>query len=49
MLGSKEIDTINKSDIHNLSLSEKEHREKLLHVIQCANGLKAYAKIQMVR
>ena len=45
MLRSKEIHRINKSDIHNLSLSEKE----LLHVIQCANGLKAHAKIQMVR
>ena len=45
MLGSKDIDTTNNSDIyetHNdLYLSEKEHEEKLLQRIQPANGLKA--------
>ena len=45
MLGSKDIDTINKSDIYNtykdLYLSEKEREEKLLKDIQSANGLKA--------
>ena len=45
MLGSKDIDTINNSDIHDtykdLYLSEKEREEKLLQVIQSANGLKA--------
>ena len=45
MLGSKEIDTINNSDIYgtykDLHLSEKERREKLLQGIQPANGLKA--------
>ena len=45
MLGSKEIDTINNSDIYDmykdLYLSEKEHEKKLLQGIQPANGLKA--------
>ena len=44
MLGSNEIDTINYSDIYNtykdLYLSEKEREEKLLQVIQSANGLR---------
>ena len=46
MLGSKEIDTINNSDIYDtykdLHLSEKEGEEKLLRGIQSANGLKAW-------
>ena len=45
MLGSKDIDTINNSDIHDtykvLYLSEKEREEKLVKGIQSANGLKA--------
>ena len=45
MLGSKEIDTINNSDIYDtykdLDLSEKEREKKLLQGIQSANGLKA--------
>ena len=45
MLGSRDIDTINNSDIYDtykdLYLSEKECREKLLQGIQLANGLKA--------
>ena len=45
MLGSKEIDKINNSDIYDtykdLYLSEKERKEKLLQGIQLANGLKA--------
>ena len=45
MLGSKDIDTINNSDIYetykDLYLSEKECEEKLLQGIQSANGLKA--------
>ena len=45
MLCSKEIDTINNSDIYDtykdLYLSEKEREEKLLQGIQSANGLKA--------
>ena len=45
MFGSKDIDTINKSDIYNtykdLYLSEKEREEKLLKDIQSANDLKA--------
>ena len=45
MLGSKEINTINNSDIYDtykdLYLSEKEREEKLLQGIQLANGLKA--------
>ena len=44
MLGSKEIDTINNSDIYDtykdLDLSEKECEKKLLQGIQSANGLK---------
>ena len=47
MIGSKEIDTINNSDIYdtykNLYLSEKKREEKLLQGIQTANGLKARA------
>ena len=39
MLGSKEIDTINNSDIYDtykdIYLSEKEHEEKLLQGMQC--------------
>ena len=46
MLGSKDIDMINNSDIYdthkNLYLSEEEHKEKLLQGIQLANGLKAH-------
>ena len=55
MLGSKDIDTINNSDVYDtykdLYLSEKEHEEKLLQSIQLANGLKACvgAKKQMAR
>ena len=45
LLGSKEIDTINNSDIYDtykdLYLSKKEREEKLLQGIQSANGLKA--------
>ena len=45
MLGSKDIDTINNSDIYDtykdLYLSQKEHEEKLLQGIQSANGLRA--------
>ena len=45
MLGSKDIDTINNSDIHDmykgLYLSEKEREENLVKGIQSANGLKA--------
>ena len=45
MLGSKDIDTINNSDIYDiyrdLYLSEKEREGKLLQGIQSANGLKA--------
>ena len=45
MLGSKEMDTINNSDIYDrykdLYLSKKEREEKLLQGIQPANGLKA--------
>ena len=45
MLGSKEIDTINNSDIYDtykdLYLSEKEREKKLLQDIQLVNGLKA--------
>ena len=44
MLGSKDIDTINNSDIYetykDLYLSEKEREEKLLQGIQLANGSK---------
>ena len=44
MLGSKDTDTINNSDIYDtykdLYLREKEHEEKLLRGIQSANGLK---------
>ena len=47
MLGSKEIDTINNSDIYDtykdLYLSEKEPEKKLLQGIQLANGLKVRA------
>ena len=45
MLGSKDIDAINNSDIYDtykdLYLSKKEREEKLLQGIQSANGLKA--------
>ena len=45
MLGSKDIDTINNSDIYDtykdLYLSKKEHEERLLQGIKSANGLKA--------
>ena len=45
MLGSKDIDTINNSDIYDiykdLYLSEKEHEEKLIQGMQSANGSKA--------
>ena len=45
MLGSKDIDRINNSDIYDtykdLYLSEKEREEKLLHGIQSINSLKA--------
>ena len=45
MLRSKDIDTINNSDVYDtykdLYLSEKERKEKLLQGIQSANGLKA--------
>ena len=45
MLGSKEIDAINNSDIYDtykdLYLSEKEREKKRLQGIQSANGLKA--------
>ena len=45
MLGSKEIDIINNSDVYDtykdLYLSEKEREERLLQGIQSANGLKA--------
>ena len=44
MLGSKDIDMINNSDVYDiykdLYLSEKEREEKLLQGIQPANGLK---------
>ena len=44
MLGSKEIDTINNSDIYDtykdLYPNEKEREEKLLQGIQSVNGLK---------
>ena len=45
MLESKDIDTINNSDIYDtykdLYLSKKEREERLLQGIQSANGLKA--------
>ena len=45
MLGSKDIKTINNSDIYDtykdLYLSEKEREENLLQGIQPVNGLKA--------
>ena len=45
MLGSKQIDTINNSDIYDtykdLYLSEKEREERLLQGIESTNGLKA--------
>ena len=45
MLGSKDIGTINNSDIYvaykDFYLSEKEREEKLLQSIQSVNGLKA--------
>ena len=43
--GSKEIDTINNSDIYDtykdLHLNKKEREEKLIQGIQSVNGLKA--------
>ena len=48
LLGSKEIDTINNSNIYNtykdLYLSKKEREERLLQGIQSANVLKAQIK-----
>ena len=45
MLGSKDTDMINNSDIYDmykdLYLSEKKREERLLQGIQSANGLKA--------
>ena len=45
MLGSKEIETINNSDIYDtykdLYLSKKEREEKLLQGIRSSNGLNA--------
>ena len=55
MLVSKEIDTINNSDIYDtykdLYLSKKEREKKLRQGIQSANGLKARvgAKKQMAQ
>ena len=56
MLGSKEIDTINNSDIYDtykdLYLSEKEREKKLLQGAQLTNGSEArvvVAKNQMVQ
>ena len=53
MLGSKEIDTINNSDIYDtykdLYLSEKEGEEKLLQGIQAANGLKVQVGAKKIR
>ena len=55
MLGSKDIDTINDSDIYDtykdLYLSGKEREEKLLQGIQPANSLRARvgAKKQMTQ
>ena len=55
MLGSKDIDMINNSDVYDiykdLYLSEKEREEKLLQGIQPANGLKVGVcpKKQMAR
>ena len=46
ILGSKDIDTINNSDIYdmynNLYQSKKEREEKLLQGIQLVNGLKVW-------
>ena len=46
MLGSKEIDTINNSNIYDtykdLYLSEKEREKKLLQGIQSVNGLRSW-------
>ena len=45
MLGSKDVDTVNKSDVYDtykdIYQSEKEREEKFLQGIQPANGLKA--------
>ena len=55
MLGSKEIETINNSDIYDtyndLYLSKKDREERLLQGIQPVNGLKARlgAKRQMAQ
>ena len=49
LLGSKEIDTINNSDIYDtykdLYLSKKEREERLLQGIQSGNGLKAQLEV----
>ena len=46
ILGSKDIDTINNSDVYDtykdLYLSQKEREEKLLQGIQSPNCLKAW-------
>ena len=56
MLGSKDMDVINNSNIYDtykdLYLSEKEREEKLLQGIQLTNGLKVRVgakKNQMVQ
>ena len=52
MLGSKDIDTINNSDIYNtnknLYLCKKEREKKLLQGIQSNNGLKERVGKKMV-
>ena len=49
LLGSKEIDTINNSDIYDtykdLYLSKNEREERLLQGIQSGNGLKAQLEV----
>ena len=46
MPGSKDIDTINNSDVYNtykdLYVNQKELKEKLLQGIQSDNGLKTW-------
>ena len=53
MLCSKEIDTINNSDIYDtykdLYPNEKEREEKLLQGIQSANGLKRRLGAKKIR
>ena len=50
MLGSKDIATINNSDVYgtykDLYLSKTEREEKLLQGIQSANGLKAWVGVK---